>query len=77
MATFLRQRNLEEHNGNNNNIPQLELFGEAAWSFVSAVFESGWDKLNTADMISFRKKITSQFINNSPPPHLRPLTATL
>ena len=63
MATFLRQRNLEEHNG--NNIPQLELFGEAAWSFVSAVFESGWDKLNTADMISFRKKITSQFINNS------------
>lgn len=62
MATFLRQRN------NGNNIPQLELFGEAAWSFVSAVFESGWDKLNTADMISFRKKITSQFINNSPPP---------
>jgi len=28
IVTFLRQRNLEEHNG--DNIPQLKLFGEAA-----------------------------------------------
>jgi len=41
MACFLKQRSLEGRDG--NNIPQLELFGESAWEFISAIFESGWD----------------------------------
>jgi len=39
MVCFLKQRSLEGHNG--NNILQLELFGELAWEFISAIFESG------------------------------------
>ena len=38
MACFLKQRSLEGHDG--NNIPQLELFGELAWDFISIIFES-------------------------------------
>jgi len=41
MACFLKQQSLEGRDG--NNIPQLELFGESAWVFISAIFESGWD----------------------------------
>jgi len=41
MACFLKQRSLEGCDG--NNIPQLELFGESAWVFISAIFESGWN----------------------------------
>ena len=39
MACFLRQHNLEGHNG--NNIKQLDPFGQSAWDFISAIFESG------------------------------------
>jgi len=39
MACFLKQRSLEERDS--NNIPQLELFGESAWEFISVIFESG------------------------------------
>jgi len=39
MACFLRQRNLEGLNS--NNISQLDTFGESAWDFISAIFESG------------------------------------
>jgi len=41
MACFLKQQNLEGRDS--NNIPQLALFGESAWEFISAIFESGWD----------------------------------
>jgi len=43
MACFLKQRSLEGRDG--NSIPQLALFGESAWEFISAIFESGWDRL--------------------------------
>jgi len=52
MATFLRQRKLISQNG--NSISQLDTFGEAAWSFLSAIYESGWDQLNVTDESSFR-----------------------
>jgi len=39
MACFLRQRNLEERNG--NNIRHLDPFSESAWDFISAIFKSG------------------------------------
>jgi len=50
MTCFLKQYNLEGCNG--NNIPQLELFGESAWNFISAIFESGWDQLHLSENIS-------------------------
>jgi len=39
IACFLRQKNLKGHNG--NNISQLDPFGESAWNFILAIFESG------------------------------------
>jgi len=47
MACFLKQQSLEGHDG--NNIPQLELFGESAWEFISMIFESGWDQLHSSE----------------------------
>ena len=62
MASFLRQRNLEDRDG--NDIPQLALFGDSAWTFISAIFESGWDKLHTSGKTSFRDNVALQFGKN-------------
>jgi len=59
MACFLKQRNLEGRNG--NNIPQLESFGELAWTFISAIFESGWDQLLSSNDITIRDNIAANF----------------
>jgi len=59
MACFLRQRNLEDCNG--NNILQLKLFSESAWSFISAIFESDWDQLVSSNNASIRDNITLKF----------------
>jgi len=59
MACFLRQRNLEGYNG--NNIPQLKSFGESAWLFISAIFESGWDQLLSSNNASIRDNVVSKF----------------
>ena len=66
MAAFLKQRNLEDNKG--NSFPQLAPFGNAAWLFISAVFESGWDQLNTDDNSPLRDNILTHFIRNRPPP---------
>jgi len=68
LSSFLKQRNLEGRDG--NSIPQLDLFSESAWSFISAIFESGWDQLDTSEKSSFQEKVTSQLVKNKPP---RPL----
>jgi len=59
MACFLRQRNLEGRNG--NNIKQLDPFGQSAWDFISAIFESGWDILTTANKSTIRGNIAKEF----------------
>ena len=61
MACFLKQRSLEGRDG--NNIPQLELFGESAWDFISAIFESGWDQLHSSENTSIRNNISTHFGN--------------
>jgi len=61
MACFLKQQSLEGHNG--NNISQLELFGESAWEFISAIFESGWDQLHSSKNISICDNISIYFGN--------------
>ena len=61
MACFLKQCSLEGHNG--NNIPQLELFGESAWDFISVIFESGWDQLHSSENTSIQDNISTHFGN--------------
>ena len=61
MACFLKQRSLEGRNG--NNIPQLELFGESAWDFICAIFESGWDQLYSSGDTSIRDNVNIRFGN--------------
>jgi len=61
MACFLKQRSLEGRDG--NNIPQLELFGESAWVFISAIFESGWDQLHSSENNSICDNISTHFGN--------------
>ena len=61
MACFLKQRSLEGRDG--NNIPQLALFGESAWEFISAIFESGWDQLHSSTSTTIRDNI-STYVGN-------------
>jgi len=61
MACFLKQRSLEGRN--NNNIPQLELFGKSAWVFISTIFESGWDQLHSSKNTTIRDNI-STYVRN-------------
>ena len=61
MACFLKQHSLEGHDG--NNIPQLELFGESTWDFISIIFESGWDQLHSSENTSIRNNISAHFGN--------------
>jgi len=61
MVCFLKQQSLEGHNG--NNIPQLELFGELAWDFISVIFKSGWDQLHLSANISICDNVSTHFGN--------------
>jgi len=61
MACFLKQQSLKGHNG--NNIPQLELFGESAWEFISTIFESGWDQLHSSKNTTICDNISTHFGN--------------
>ena len=59
MATFLRQKSLEGHDG--NNILQMKLFGESAWSFISAIFKSGQDQLYLSSKTFIQDNVTIHF----------------
>jgi len=64
MAFLIKQRSLQDHNS--NNISQLESFSEATWTFISAIFESGWDQLHISDNNSIWNNIALYFRNNIP-----------
>ena len=64
MAKFIRQRNITNHNG--NKIPQIDSFGEAAFNFITAIYEAGWNKLFTSDKNTLRQKIQVQFSDLAP-----------
>ena len=66
MACFLRQWNVKDQNA--NNIRQLDSFSESAWDFISAIFESGWDTLATANKSSIKDNITKEFDKTTKPP---------
>ena len=65
MACFLRQRNVKERDA--NSIRQLDPFSESAWDFISAIFESGWDTLTTANKSSIRDNVTTEFGKSTKP----------
>ena len=65
MACFLRQRNVKERDA--NSIRQLDPFSESAWNFISAIFESGWDTLTTANKSSIRDNVTKEFGKSTKP----------
>jgi len=61
IVCFLKQQSLEGCDG--NNIPQLELFGESAWEFISAIFKSGWDQLHSSKNTTIHDNISTHFGN--------------
>jgi len=65
IAEFIKQRNITNRDG--NKITQLDSFGEAALTFIQAIHKVGWDKLNSANNISFRQNIQMQFAIAGPP----------
>jgi len=68
-ATYIRQRNLSSSDP--NTLSQLSLFGNAAWNFLSAVYESQWDRLHIIDNISFRDRVLAQFNRVPKKAHVR------
>ena len=44
-AFFIDKRNIK--NNRETDLPYLEGFSQAAWSLISAIYKSGWDKLKT------------------------------
>ena len=65
MTNFIKNRNLK--NQKINNILYIAGFGQAAWTSILAIYESGWDMLkNGKDNITFCQKVKSRFSNNIP-----------
>ena len=60
ISAFIRQRKLEDTSA--EYIPQIAEFGFVAWVFLSSIYESGWDKLETnKDKKSFSQCVFLQF----------------
>jgi len=60
IAAFIRQRKLEDKSA--EYIPQIAEFGFVAWAFLSSIYESDWDKLETnKDKKSFCQCVFLQF----------------
>ena len=48
--------------GSINDISQLKGFGKAVWNFISSIYESSWNIINTDNNnYSFRNKVTNEF----------------
>jgi len=45
MANYIKNKKVEK--GKINNVTKLKGFSEAAWSFISSIYESEWDLLYT------------------------------
>jgi len=65
IATFIKQRPLGDSDG--RDFPQISDFGMAAWDLISAIYNSGWDKLVADDNSrTFRQCVASQFNRLNP-----------
>ena len=60
MTNYIKNKSIESNKV--NNVPDLKSIEEATWSFISAIYESGWDLLiANKDNQSFRHKFLSKF----------------
>ena len=60
MANYIRSRKVKL--GSINNIPQLKGFGEAVWNFISSIYKSSWDTIDTDNNNnSFRNRVANKF----------------
>ena len=60
MISFIDKRDIE--NNRKSNLSYLKGFGQVAWSLISTIYKSGWDKLKTSNgNWMFRQNILSQF----------------
>ena len=60
IAELIKQRCIT--NQDRNKIPQLDTFGEAAFTFILAIHKAGWDKLNITD----KTKSATKSVLNQP-----------
>ena len=59
IADFIRTRKVQQ--GKILNIAKLQGFGEVAWSFISSIYEAGWDSIHINDQnISFRNVVINK-----------------
>jgi len=60
MTKYIENKKIE--NNKANEVLDLKGIGEAAWNFISAIYNSGWDSLIVdKDNNSFRQKVSSKF----------------
>ena len=60
MTIYICNKKIE--NSKLNEVKNLKGIGKAAWNFISAIYESGWDLLITDNNnISFRNKVLVKF----------------
>jgi len=69
-AAYINQRNLKENDPNSLDI--FHQFGNAAWHFLSAIYNSKWDRSLTNSNVSFRDHVSAQFNSG----HKKPRTNT-
>ena len=56
MTDFIRTRKVQQ--GKISDIAELQGFGEVAWSFISSIYEAGWDSISINNQnISFRNVV--------------------
>lgn len=60
MTKYIENKKIE--NNKANEVLDLKGIGEAAWNFISAIYNSGWDSLIVDENNnSFRQKVSSKF----------------
>jgi len=65
MANYIKNKKVER--GKINNVTELKGFSEAAWSFISSIYESEWDSLYTnKENRTFRQKFAFKFTPKVP-----------
>ena len=64
MADYIRARIIQS--GFINNVSQLKGFGKTIWNFISFIYKSSWNTINTNNNISFRNRIFSKFTPKVP-----------
>ena len=65
VANYIKNKKIERQKI--NNVTELKGFSEAAWSFISSIYESRWDSLYTdKENRTFRQKSAFKFTPKVP-----------